>query len=127
MSETKKNNQNNELQKLATELAAGTYELLSPIYSNNVEFKELTFDFRKLTGRDIIAAQSQGSGFNAFTLAPDQALYLFSLAAAKCTEGVDAVDIRTNVGIDDAIKMQQRAVNFFRFSSLAGDRRFSGT
>jgi len=116
-----------DLNQMVENLAAGTYELKEPIFSNNKEFKELRFDFRKLRGKDLISAQTTGNGFNVFSLSPDQALYLFAIAAAKCTEGVDAIDVRENAGIDDAIKMQQRACNFFRFSSLAGDRRFSGT
>lgn len=49
---------------------------------------------------------------NVFSMTDKQALCLFAAAAGKQTPGIDATDIRTRMGVVDAVKAVQLATVF---------------
>lgn len=107
---------------------SGTMQLYTPIQDGQRRFTELKWDFLAMTGREYAEAMDTGpNAVAAFSLTSTQALCLFAEAAAKATGGLDARDIRDRMGIMDSTKAIQLATLFFRFSSLAGDRRISAS
>lgn len=105
------------------ELSAGKLQLFQPFLSDNVEIKELKYNFENLTGPEMMAAMDRGArnGGNAFRITNEQALELFCTSAGKETENVDATDVRRGLGSVDAIKAVQLATVFFVASSQLGN------
>lgn len=109
-------------------VASGKYRLVQPIKDGDRVYEELEYDFNKLTGWELARALNAGSdrtGSNPTAITEMQALALFAAAAGKCTEGLDATDIRERMGAADAIAVIGMATVFFRGSLLAGSLRIT--
>lgn len=112
----------------ANAVAKGRFKLSKPIRDGEKEYDELTYDFNELTGMELAKAIDNGTygrQKDAFNLSDTQALSLFAAAAAKCTKGLDATDIRERLGAADATTAIKIAVIFFNGASLAGGMRIS--
>ena len=115
-------------EQAAIELCAGKMILAVPFLSDDKEITELSYDFRALTGVELADALDRGAsetGGNAFRITNRQALEVFAAAAAKKTEGADAVDIKRGLSGQDAIKAAQLATVFFVASSREGNNRIT--
>ena len=116
----------NSPEEAVIQLSRGKIGLAVPILADDKEVKELTYDFRALTGMELADAMDKGAaggGGNAFRITNRQALEVFAAAAAKETEGVDAGDIKRGLSSQDAIKAVQLATVFFVASSQAANGR----
>ena len=105
-------------------IECGILELSMPIMARGEEVKELRYDFRKITGRQYIQALdvvAPSREINAIT--NQQALELFIAATKNQNEGVDDVDIRQRMGVDDVIQAVRIGKVFFGWKALAGDKR----
>ena len=111
----------------AETVSKGKFTLKTPIRDGENEYSELKYDFNALTAWELAKAIDTGtSGRNdAFNVSDAQALALFAAAAAKCTEGLDATDIRERMGAADGVAAIRVASIFFNGSSLAGSLRFT--
>lgn len=112
----------------AKTVASGKFKLAKPIRDGEKEYNELTYDFNELTGWELAKAIDTGTigrQRDAFNLSDTQALSLFAAAAAKCTEGLDATDIRERLCAADATTAIKVAVIFFTGASLAGGMRIT--
>jgi len=118
-----------ELMRDASAAARGRLALHTPIMDgDDRKFDELAYDFEKLTGWEFASAIDAGTIGNkksVFNLRDTEALSLFAAAAAKCTDGLDATDIRQRIGTFDATIAIKIAATFFNFSSLAGSMRIT--
>lgn len=104
----------------------GKITLRTPIQDGQNTVEVLHWDFTSVTGAEYVAAMDRGSGNgNTFRITNTQALELFAVAAAKATGGIDATDIRTRIGMVDALKVTQVATIFFTASNRAGNRSIS--
>lgn len=107
-------------------LGRGTLKLKTPIRSRSEDVNEVRYDFTKLSGWDYAAAMDSDPEGNAlFSITGKQAMMLFSMAAAKETDGLDATDIRQRMGIEDGIKAVQLAKLFFVAAARAGNSRIT--
>lgn len=98
----------------------GTLKLKQPIRAQSTDLTELRFDFSKLTGWEYVEAMDEGGVTrNVFEITQRQALCLFAAAAGKATDGVDAVDVRTRIGMEDALRAVQTAMVFIVASARA--------
>lgn len=111
------------------EITSGKIELTTPIVDGEKEYKELYYDFNKLTGWELAAAMDDGArGRNSSQQSgttDQQHLCVFAAAAAKATGGLDKKDIRERIGAKDAIVGINLATLFFRYALLAGSMRMS--
>lgn len=114
-------------EELARSVSHGKMVLATPIRASNKDVTELHFDFTKLTGWEFAQAMDKDTSgrTNAFRVTQTQAFALFAAAVEKCTDGVDAEDIRRRMGIEDTIKATQLATAFFNFTSRAANRRIT--
>lgn len=113
--------------KAAESIAKGKFTLKVPIQDGEKKYDALSYDFNALTAWELakaIDAGTTGRGDN-FNLTDTQALAIFAAAAAKCTEGLDATDIRERMAAVDGIAAMRVAQIFFKGSSLAGSLRFT--
>ena len=109
-------------------LSSGKMALAVPFLADDKEVKELDYDFQALTGMELADAMDKGAagmGGSAFRISSRQAMEVFAAAAAKCTDGVDAADIRRGLSSQDVIKAVQLATVFFVASSQAGNGRIT--
>lgn len=107
-------------------ISSGKFKLMTPIQDGDKTYEELTYDFNKLTGWEVAKAMNQGgTNGNASQLNEMQAIALFAAAAAKCTGGLDATDIRQRLGAADAITAISLSTIFFRGTLLAGSLRIT--
>lgn len=98
----------------------GTLKLKQPIRAQSEDLTELHYDFSKLTGWEYVEAMDEGGTTrNVFEVSQKQALCLFAAAAGKATNGVDAVDIRTRIGMEDTLRAVQIAMVFIVASARA--------
>lgn len=98
----------------------GTLKLKKPIRAQSEDLTELYYDFSKLTGWEYVEAMDEGGTTrNVFEVSQKQALCLFAAAAGKATNGVDAVDIRTRIGMEDTLRAVQIAMVFIVASARA--------
>lgn len=98
----------------------GTLKLKRPIRAQSEDLTELHYDFSKLTGWEYVEAMDEGGTTrNVFEVSQKQALCLFAAAAGKATNGVDAVDIRTRIGMEDSLRAVQIAMVFIVASARA--------
>lgn len=98
----------------------GTLKLKRPIRAQSEDLTELHYDFSKLTGWEYVEAMDEGGTTrNVFEVSQKQALCLFAAAAGKATNGVDAVDIRTRIGMEDTLRAVQIAMVFIVASARA--------
>ena len=136
MSEAEKNLQENPQEEtakimspldVAEAVARGTMKLLVPIEDGENTYEELKYDFTRLTGWELARAIDSGAerGASHNNMTDVQALCLFAAAAAKCTGGLDATDIRDRLSAQDAILGISTAMTFFRGSLLAGSLRIT--
>ena len=111
----------------AEKVSKGFFKLLVPIQDGEQKHEKLAYDFNKLTGWELAKAIDSGTDrvANASGMTDVQALSLFAAAAAKCTEGLDATDIRERMSASDAIAAISVASIFFRGSLLAGSLRIT--
>lgn len=111
----------------AETVAKGKFKLKVPIHDGEKVYDALNYDFNALTAWELakaIDAGTTGHG-ETFNLTDTQALAIFAASAAKCTEGLDATDIRERMAAADGIAAMRVAQIFFRGSSLAGSLRFT--
>lgn len=105
----------------------GKFTLKVPIMDGEKKHDVLLYDFNQLTGWEIARAidsgESRNSGSN--TLTNTQALAVFSAAAAKCTDGLDATDIKERLSAFDVSAAINIASVFFRFTLLSGSMRIT--
>lgn len=102
----------------------GRLTLETPILSRDEEVKELQYDFTRLTGLEYTEAMdSDPTAQQIYRITYKQALSLFSKAAAKETDGLDARDIMQRIGVTDAVEGVQLATIFFTGSTRAGRMR----
>lgn len=108
-------------------LSKGKLILFQPFISDNVEIKELVYDFENLDGIAMAKAMDRGApnGANTFRLTAEQALELFIASAGKETDGVDATDVRRGLSSVDSVKAIQLATVFFVASSQGGNARIT--
>ena len=116
-----------ETLKAMDALNKGKFGLKYPIRDGDREYTELKYDFSSMTAWEMAQAIDKGTnGKNdAFNLTDSQALALFAAAAGKCTEGLDATDIRERMSAADGVAAIKVAAIFFNTSSLAGSLRFT--
>lgn len=101
---------------------SGTLALKQPIRSQSMDLTELRYDFSKLTGWEYVEAMDEGGATrNIFEISQKQALCLFAAAAGKATDGVDAKDVRTRIGMEDTLRAVQIAMVFIVASARAGN------
>ena len=108
-------------------LSKGKLILFRPFIADDVEIKELEYDFENLGGPEMVKAMDRGAqnGGNAFRITQEQAFELFIASAAKETDGVDATDVRRGLSSVDTVKAVQLATVFFAASSQAGNARIT--
>lgn len=111
----------------ADEVSSGKMVLITPIVDGEKEYKELYYDFNKLTGWELAEALDEGNNNKSRMgqATEKQCLCLFASAAAKATGGLDKKDIKERLGAKDAIVAINLASIFFRFSLLAGSMHMS--
>jgi hypothetical protein len=105
-------------------IECGILELSVPITARGEDVTELRYDFRKITGRQYIQAldvAAPSRAMNAIT--NEQALELFIAATKNQNDGIDDVDIRERMGIDDVIQAVRIGKVFFGWKALVGDKR----
>lgn len=103
-------------------ITKGKIKLFKPIQDGDKVHEELNYDFNELTGWELARAIDGGESRDPFAknLTDTQALSLFAVAAAKCTEGLDERDIKERLGAMDAITAIRTATLFFNGSLMAG-------
>jgi hypothetical protein len=108
-------------------LSKGKLILYKPFIADDVEIKELVYDFENLDGIAMSKAMDRGApnGANTFRLTAEQALELFIASAGKETDGVDAQDVRRGLSSVDSVKAIQLATVFFVASSQGGNARIT--
>ena len=113
--------------ELADKIASGTLKLAMPIQDGDRTYTELKFDFKRLTGWELAKALSavRDTQRSRSDISEPQALALFAAAAAKCTNGLDARDIRERMGAMDAVAAISMGQIFFRATLLAGSARIT--
>lgn len=131
---------NGEKKKLSTEehlarIAKGKLRLLKPIRGNGRDIEELRWDFRNLNGWEYASAMDCDVSASVMNITTKQALSLFAVSAAKETtvkneseediHPLNEFDIRTRIGVDDAVKAAQLASLFFLTSARVADKRIS--
>ena len=116
----------------AETVSRGKFQLKVPIMDGDKEYRELHYDFNKLTGWEYAGAMDEGAamsgGKNAGNMGAAskcQCLCLFAAAAAKATEGLDKTDIKERLSAADGIAAMNLADIFFRGSLLAGSLRIT--
>lgn len=111
----------------AETVSSGKFTLKTPIKDGERVYESLNYDFNALTAQELARAIDAGTNgrHDAFGMTDLQGLSLFAAAAAKCTEGLDATDIRERMGAADGIAAIRVAAIFFNGSSLAGSLRFT--
>lgn len=94
-----------------------TYEFEEPLKYGDKEYKELTFDFDKLKGKDNLAvkAEIRSLGKPAVMLDVVDDEYLVRLAARACTEPIGA-DIFDEMPIFDFRKIVSKMRGFLNRS-----------
>lgn len=86
-----------------SDISKGVLTLSVPIRARSKDITELNYDFSKLTGWEYAEAMdSDGAARNVFVTTRKQAISLFAAAVAKATEDVDAVDVKTQLSLQDA-------------------------
>lgn len=86
-----------------SDISKGVLTLATPIRARSKDVTELHYDFSKLTGWEYAEAMdSDGAARNVFVTTRKQAISLFAAAVAKATEDVDAVDVKTQLSLQDA-------------------------
>lgn len=104
----------------------GKLRLETPILRGDREYKELVYDYTVLKGYEYTdAMDSDSNAANNFNITRRQALALFAKAAAKQTEGLDMMDIVSEIGITDSMEAIQSALLFFSASLRAGRMRIT--
>ncbi len=89
-----------------------TIALKKPVTYNGKEYKELSFDFDKLTGRDGLAIEDELSRLGKAVIAPVfSGEYLVRMAARACTEQVGA-DIFDMLTLTDYNRVRSEARSF---------------
>lgn len=114
-------------EQAAQTVSRGKIKLVMPIMDGDKEYKELAYDFNKLTGWELARAIDTGADLrtrNSGNISDREALCLFSAAAAKCN-GLDAKDVQERIGPVDAILAINTASVFFRGSLMAGFLRIA--
>lgn len=115
----------------AEQVASGKIGLKVPITDGDRVYESLNYDFNKLTGWEIAQAMDEGSSMSKSRsndmgrVSRCQCLCLFAAAAAKCTDGLDATDIRERMSSQDVFPALNLADIFFRGSLLAGSMRIT--
>lgn len=98
----------------------GTLTLVRPIRAGGKDVTELHYDFSRLTGWEFADAMDMDTrGTHFFRLTRKQAVSMFAATAAKETPGVDAIDIRERMGVEDAIAAMDIAIVFLNTSTRA--------
>lgn len=104
----------------------GCLTLEIPFTVGDREFKELRFDFTKMTGLQFTEAMdSDPNASMIYKITYRQALALFAISAAQETGGCDKRDIEENLGGTDAAEGVQMAMLFFTATVRAGRMRIS--
>lgn len=113
--------------RIANKIGKGKMKLITPIKDGEKEYGELEYDFTALSGWEFARALNDGTSVRnqRGDMTETQALALFAAAAAKCTAGLDATDIKNRMGMMDAIGAINVATLFFRSSSLAASMRIT--
>lgn len=109
------------------QLCRGTLKLFSPIRAAGQDITELKFDFVGLTTTELLDALDAFSSMNTsiFAITNKQALAIFAATAGKCTEHVDARDVRERISGVDSVKAVQLAKLFWIASNRAGNKNIS--
>jgi len=108
----------------AMKLKKGKLVLEKPIRAKSQDVTELSYDFTKLTGWDFAQAlDSDSEAGSIFHLTNKQAFALFAAAAARATGEVDETDVKTQMGVADAVCAMRIASLFFAATVQAGNRR----
>ena len=105
-------------------IECGILKLSTPILARGEDVNELRYDFRRITGRQYIRAldvSAPSRDINAIT--SEQALELFIAATRGLNEGIDDIDIRERMGVDDVLQAVRIGKVFFGWKALAGDKR----
>ena len=102
----------------------GELVLSAPIRAHSQDIEVLKYDFSVLTNREYMDALSSDRGASdPFHLTSKQAFNLFCAAAAKCTDDVDATDIRERMNVKDTVFAVQVATVFFAVATRAASTR----
>ena len=110
--------------QILRQLCRGKLKLFTPIRAAGHDVTELSFDFVGLTTFEILDALDDTTVINtsAFAITNRQAMAIFAATAAKCTNDVDATDIKERMSGVDAIKAIQLAKLFWNASHRAGNK-----
>ncbi len=109
-------------QKFYAQNKQGTLKLLNPFSIGSEEYRELTWDFGKLSGWDYATAwDSDTSSRDMFHLNARKALALFAMAVNKCC-ALDWQDVLKFISGDDAIQATQITTVFFVSAGRLRDR-----
>ncbi len=93
-----------------------TIELKKPVMYNDKEYKSLSFDFEKLTGKDGMAIEEELSQLGKAILVPAlSGEYLVRMAARACTEKVGS-DIFDLLSIREYNQIRTAARSFLLLS-----------
>lgn len=129
MNEENKNpDEQKEAPKIKLEdVSKGTLELAEPIRAKSKDIRELHYDFGKLTGWEYAEAMdSDANARNVFVVTKKQAISLFAAAAAKLTDDMDAIDIKTRIGLADAQRAAQVATLFLSTAAREAGKNIYG-
>ena len=101
-------------------MTRGTLTLVSPIRAGGKDVTELNYDFSRLTGWEFADAMDMDTrSVNILKITRKQALSLFAATAVKTPPGVDAIDIRERMGLEDAMQAVEIATFFLNTSTRA--------
>lgn len=126
--------QNNEAQdviddpiQMLRKLCKGTLKLFSPLRARGHDIEALQYDFVGLSTYELLDALDNTEIINTspFAITNRQAIAIFAATAGKCTEDVDARDVRDKISSVDAIKAIQLAKLFWNASHRAGNKNIS--
>jgi hypothetical protein len=102
----------------------GKLKLAKPILSGGEEKTEIIYDFSKITGKQYLKAMDVGAPSRDMNnITNTQAFELFLAAAGKMNEGLDVIDLRERMAVDDVLQATRIGKLFFAFKANEGDTR----
>jgi hypothetical protein len=102
----------------------GRLKLARPLQSEDKEITEIIYDFSKMSGRQYLKAMDVGTPSRDMSnISHVQAFELFLAAAGKLNEGLDAVDLRERLSVDDVLQATRIGKLFFVYKANEGDTR----
>ena len=102
-----------QLRENMKKMAKGKMTLESPLRSKSKDVPVLEYDFSLLNGWEYAEAMDNDTeARNVFRVSSKQAFNLFAAAVAKCQQGIDAIDVKKQLSLVDAVKAVQLATLF---------------